>query len=94
MLACKKCHRDLTEGLAQQSLCEMEAALLTRWSPIQARRNAMNHGPLCDPCLARWQDALKDDSPSTAIDTRSPAIKRLDSACTALGRSTGVGTGG
>ena len=91
MLACKKCRRELAERVAQQSLCEIEAALLVRCSPITAHRKAMRGGPLCDPCLASWQEQYKADSQPSAIilDTRSPAIKRLDEACFALGRSSG-----
>ncbi len=88
MLACRKCHRDLTEGFSQQSFCELETTLLVRWPPIQAHRLAMKNGPLCDTCLASWQADYKADTvSSTAHDARSAAIKRLDSACSALGHS-------
>ena len=91
MLACKKCRQKLDEGVAQQSFIEMETTLLARRSPIQAHRQAMKKGPLCDPCLAGWQDEYQADSrPKTAIlDTRSTAIKRLDEACLALAASAG-----
>jgi hypothetical protein len=56
MLACKKCHCELAERVAQQALCEIEATLLARCSPITAHRRAMKCGPLCDACLAYWQD--------------------------------------
>lgn len=78
MLACHKCRIALSERVAQQSLCEIEASLLVDHPPITARRKAMYAGPLCDACLAHWQ-ADKNDH-----DTRSPAIKRLDEACSRL----------
>jgi hypothetical protein len=78
MLACHKCRIDLSERAAQQSVCEMEESLLVGHSPISARRKSINAGPLCDPCLARWQAENKD------LDTRSPAITRLDEACQQL----------
>ena len=88
MLACKKCHRELAERAAQQSLSEMETALLVQYSPISGHRKAMTYGPLCDPCLASWQAKRKAESEPTAIsDTRSPAMKRLGEACLALGKA-------
>jgi hypothetical protein len=87
MLACKKCHCELAERTAQQSLCEIEAALLVAHPAIRAHRRAMKYGPLCDPCLASWQQQHKAESEPTAIpDARSPAMKRLDDACLALGK--------
>lgn len=88
MLACKKCHLELGERAAQQSLSEMETALLVQHSPINAHRKAMKYGPLCDPCLACWQEKHKAESEPTGIpDTRSPAMKRLGEACLALGKA-------
>ncbi len=85
MLACKKCRHELAERIAQQSMCEIEAALMERNSPIVARRKARSSGPLCDACLAAWQQKYKDDfRPDLACDTRSQAIKRLDEACLRL----------
>jgi len=85
MLACKKCRLGLSERVAQQSLCEIEATLLVLNLPIYAHRKAMNYGPLCDACLAGWQAKYKDKfRPGLALDTRSPAIKRLDEACLRL----------
>jgi len=66
VLACRKCHQQLPEGLAQQSLCGLETILLARCSSIAAHRQAMNKGPLCDPCFARWQIAFQSgDRPRT-----------------------------
>ena len=91
MLACKRCRHELDERIAQQSFLEMEATLLVLRSPIQAHRHAMKKGPLCDSCLACWQDEYKAASQLKAaiIDTRSPTIRRLDEACLALGKSSG-----
>jgi hypothetical protein len=80
VLACRKCHQQLPEGLAQQSLCELETILLARCSSIAAHRQAMNKGPLCDPCFARWQIAFQSgDRRSAAPDTsiRSDSADRL-----------------
>jgi hypothetical protein len=89
MLACKKCHDKLAERTAQQSLSEMETALLVRYSPISAHRKAMKYGPLCDRCLAGWQEKNKREvQPASFTDTRSPAMKRLGEACLALGKAS------
>jgi hypothetical protein len=89
MLACKKCHCELAEGTAQQSLQELEAALLVPNSPISAHRKAMKLGPLCDPCLAGWQEKHKAElQPAIIPDNRSPAMKRLSEACLALGKDS------
>ena len=85
MLTCKKCRLGLSDRVAQQSLCEIEATLLVLNLPIYAHRKAMNYGPLCDACVARWQTKYKDEfRPGLALDRRSPAIKRLDEACLQL----------
>ena len=86
MLACKKCRSGLTERIAHQSLSEIEATLAAQDSQIAAHRKAMNKGPLCDPCLACWQEEYKEYSSrkSIVLDTRSPAIRRLDEACLRL----------
>jgi hypothetical protein len=89
MLACKKCHRELAERTAQQSLSEIETALLVQYPPISAHRKAMKFGPLCDPCLNLWQEQHKEEvQPASIADTRSPAMRRLGEACLALGKAS------
>ena len=88
MLACKKCHRELAERTAQQSLSEIETALLVQYSPISAHRKAMKYGPLCDPCLACWQEKHQGEvQPASILDSRSPAMKWLGDACLAVGKA-------
>jgi hypothetical protein len=65
MLACKKCHRELPERVAQQAMCEIEAALLVHYPLIIAHRKAAMYGPLCDPCLAAWQISYQGGAPDT-----------------------------
>jgi hypothetical protein len=95
MLVCKKCHCLLAEGLAQQTTSEMEATLLTKSPAIHAHRQAMMKGPLCDSCLASWQEQQKVQpqpeseflEPPVAIKpvSRSPAMQQLHDACLAIG---------
>ncbi len=94
MLACHKCHGVLADGAAQQSFSEIEAALLARCSKIAAHRRAMMLGPLCDPCLAWWQETFRVTSQPAIVtsDTRSPAMKRLSEACRALGKRAAPAT--
>lgn len=66
MLACKKCRRHLDERTAQQSLNEIEDTLLLQQSPIEAHRHAMKQGPLCDPCVAEWQNDRKSGALSVS----------------------------
>jgi len=97
MLACKSCRLELAERFSQQSISEMEAALLTRFPPIPAHRHAMKKGPLCDPCLAAWQRRFRGEPPvgakpavsAVAPETRSPAMQQLHDACAALGAPSG-----
>jgi hypothetical protein len=67
----------------------MESVLLEHHSAIAARRKAMNEGPVCDPCLAHWQEKMKEEAqPEVSVpDLRSPAMRTLDAACQALKES-------
>ncbi len=88
MLACRKCRCRLSDGIAQQSLSEIEDALMPAKSSIDAHRRAMLYGPLCDPCLSQWQATFqaREASKNVVVDTRSAAIRRLDEACSKLPR--------
>ena len=87
MLVCKKCFHAVAERTAQQSFCEMEAVLLERHPVIAARRKAMNYGPLCDACLAHWQDKQHDVPPAesqpplASPSVRSALLEKLEADC-------------
>ena len=75
MLACKKCHQSsLAEPRRATVFVRDRGVTLPVAHPsIRAHRKAMKFGPLCDPCLADWQEKHKAESEPTANSRYSVA---------------------